>query len=174
MRNQRYVMLRPIPAAEPALLGGIIMLLLGALLLGRGWHTHRQYHHEMHLLQAEGVVGLARINAKETVINGDAMAYYVNYSFAAPVAGQSVTFEDSAGVPMDFYYTVTPGDQIEVLYARSNPRITHIYPLQATGTERDVALFQLLSGSVCALTGLWGFKTYHTLRRQKRTSGLHV
>ncbi|HNT75068.1 MAG TPA: DUF3592 domain-containing protein [Anaerolineae bacterium] len=161
-----YPIAAPIWPAGTALGCGVAMALLGLVLVGGGWFWQQYLIREMRLLQNEGVVATAVVAAQRISESDDSETYYVTFAFTAVANDQRVDVRREVSVPESFYERVEYGSQIEVVYARSDPRIVKI---RAMYTPGKVAYWPLILlgglGALCLFFAWLLFGTYRNARR---------
>jgi hypothetical protein len=77
-------------------------------------------------LSKEGLPATATITQLEVDDSGDSTSYLVYYQFRAPVNGDLSRFEDHESVSSSLYSSLTVEQQIEILYAASDPSLSAI------------------------------------------------
>lgn len=128
-----------------AKIGGysLMLFLIGLALLG-GWLIYQRDLHVARLLETEGLVVQARLAGRESSSKGTHASYYVSYAFTAVAGDHEYEVQRKDRVPQEVYFDAENADAIQVIYARSNPRIAKIHALYTPGRV-DSALLNLVS-----------------------------
>jgi hypothetical protein len=105
---------------------GLFWTLFSAVfvIIGLGFTISSQQ--EYNRLVQEGISALAEITELEINDSSDSTSYYVHYQYRARVQGDLARFEDYDSVSVSFYRSLQIGQEIEILYAESDPKVTAI------------------------------------------------
>jgi hypothetical protein len=141
------------------------------VIIGLGFTISSQQ--EYNRLVQEGISVLAEITELEINDSSDSTSYYVHYQYRARVQGDLSRFEDYDRVSASFYRSLQIGQEIEILYAESDPKVTAI----KSEFEPPSLLFSLIFSGMSGLFLLIGlammygaFKAQAQLR-QLRSQG---
>jgi hypothetical protein len=129
----KYPIVAPIYKARTALTTTVFLLFVGLALLAAGWLIQRHQIREVRLLQTEGLVVTARVTDKDISEGEDSDTYYVSYSFSGVAHDQRLDINRRDSVPQSFYDRVEYGGKIDIVYARSDPRVIRILALYTPG-----------------------------------------
>jgi hypothetical protein len=155
------------------LIFGLFWTLFSAVfvIFGLGFTISSQQ--EYNRLVQEGISVLADITELEIDDSGDSTSYYVHYQYRARVQGDLSRFEDQDSVSASFFRSLQVGQQIEILYAESDPKVTAI----KSEFEPPSLLFSLIfsgMGGLFLLIGLamiYGAFKAQVQLRQLRSQG---
>ncbi|MBN2392562.1 MAG: hypothetical protein JXR84_17660 [Anaerolineae bacterium] len=129
----KYPIVMPTFKARTMLVITVILLFVGLALIAAGWLIQRNEIREARLLQTEGIVVTAKVTGKEISEGEDSDTYYVSYSFSGVANDQHLDINRRDSVPWSFYGRVEYGGKIDIIYARSDPRIVRIHALYTPG-----------------------------------------
>jgi len=138
-----YPVVMPTFQARTALVTTVFLVLIGLGLLAAGWLIQRNQIRAVRLLQTEGLVVTARVTDKDISEGENGDTYYVSYSFSGVAHDQRLDINRRDSVPRSFYDRVEYGGKIDIVYARSDPRIVRIYALYAPGKVEYLPLLIL-------------------------------
>lgn len=105
---------------------GLVWTLFSAIFLVIGVATYFTDQQKYSLLTQEGVTTRAAITDLQEVSDSEDDTYYVYYRYTVPVAGDLSALSTRQSVPYPLYSRLEIGQEIEILYAASNPNIAEI------------------------------------------------
>jgi DNA-directed RNA polymerase subunit RPC12/RpoP len=125
-RLQRPKPTAPLGSSGCMAIFGLIWTLFSSIFVvaGVGFFFNEQNMYTR--LLKEGLPATATITQLEVDDSGDSTSYLVYYQFRAPVNGDLSRFEDHESVSSSFYSSLTVEQQIEILYAASDPSLSAI------------------------------------------------
>jgi hypothetical protein len=152
---------------------GLFWTLFSAIFVVAGIWFYISGYMQYNRLVQEGVPAWAVITKLEIDNSDDSTSYYVYYQFRAKANGDVSRFDDHDSVSSSLYNSLKTGQQIEILYAASDPTTTVIKSeLKAPNVLFSLAFSGM--GGVFVLIGLamlyGGIKAQGHLR-QLRSQG---
>jgi len=150
---------------------GLFWTLFSAIFVVAGLGFYISGIQEYNRLTREGIPAWATITELEIDDSGDSTSYYVHYQYRARVQGDLTRFEDQDSVSGSFYRSLQVGQQVEILYAESDPALTAI----KAEFEPPSLLFSLIFSGMGSLFVLIGLALmYGALKAQSQLRALRA
>ncbi len=152
-----------------SLVFGLFWTLFSAIFVVVGLGFYISGLQEYNRLTREGIPAPATITELEIDDSGDSTSYYAYYQYRARVQGDLARFEDHDSVSGSFYRSLQVGQQVEILYAKSDPALTAI----KAEFEPPSLLFSLIFSGMGGLFVLIGLALmYGALKAQAQLRAL--
>jgi DNA-directed RNA polymerase subunit RPC12/RpoP len=131
---------------------GIFWTLFSLIFLVLGVRSFANQFIQYSRIANEGLAARGIVTKLEIDDSGDSTSYYVYYQFSAAVNGHFTQINARESVPEAFYNTLRVEQQVDVLYAASDP---NLYRLQSQSKQPNI-LFGLIFGGMGGLFVLIG------------------
>ena len=167
-QNQRYLQgqsrhISSTPNVKITFVVMVLFLLIGSGVLALGLATW----FDTLRLEQTGVRTEATITDHRTVSAKSSTAYYLTYSFTAPVTGlvKKANFSNEVEVTEETYAQQNIQSSIEIIYLPNDPTVSEI-PNQTYPIAFPFAIVFFLIGIIAAVVGVWNLRLNRLLVRK--------